>query len=208
MSRTKDITSAIFRNLKVNGISTEEIDRRDIYYEINAAQIDIMTRCGIIKKSFSLSLLTDVSEYSLSEFTQDKLKVLRVEDIITQKGLKNIEFVHYKDWNKKIKSCVATAQPSYCTLHENKLKIFPVPVSDIDVTVFVILSSPLNDVDDETDPETPIILDKALEFYATEKFLPLSMQAPFIQKYEHELEVKGYYAEPVVNTTFVIENVF
>lgn len=214
MARTKNILSKIVRNLQRYAIPIDAILDQEIYDELVLAQDRIISE-SFTDKIITIILKDGVGSYALTTNVIDPLlpepeerkniasvKISKLpvgwtsSDGISDYGnipaypngfniVSNEDFANIINANQS-----KTGRPRIATIIGGSLQVYPVPnadVNDIEIELFVYLSSSAGLIDADNEPEVPNYYDKALEIYATAQFIDAASRNDLLSEFAVEV---------------------
>ncbi len=214
MSRSMDILSRVYRNLRKYGISHNDLQDEEVFDEMTLAQDRIISEIfpdriitiTLVEGQDTYSLTTD-DIGSLTPGESERINIASVKIIKLPIGwgnsglsdfninglslsgfniIPNNRFIEIVNANQE-----RTGRPQIGHIVNNKLQVYPVPTSEEngqEIQLYVYISSSAGIIDAENEPELRNDFDKAIEYFATAQFLAGKERVEYMN--EFMIEVK------------------
>lgn len=216
MSRTRDILSKVYRNLKRYGIDTNDLQDQEIFDELVLAQdriisdhfSDKIVKIIFVEGQDTYPLSTDNGE-TIERKNIASVKIIKLPSGWTFNStqdfgnvnmfprgfevISNARFVDIINANPDI-----IGKPLVGTIINSELKVYPVPTEDEvgkEIELYVYLSSSAGVINDENEPELPNFYDKSLELFATAQFLSSKERGELL----NEFSAEANRVRPIIN---------
>jgi hypothetical protein len=182
MSRSTDILSRVFRNLKRHEINIDDILDEEIWDVLVLAQDRIISEV-FTDKIIEITLVEDQDTYDLTtnleteveeEVVIPRANIASIKVVEIPTGWKPFNVIPNYDFVNTVNETIREGQPCIGTVIGGKLKIYPVPTEDYEdevIKLYTYLSSSAGLINATAEPEIPNMFDEALEQFATSRFL-------------------------------------